>query len=171
MFGATRKCLAGMVSALTMTLVLVLMLAPTASAQGPVAHRVHAGGPDNCTAFGARPGCEANFSLLAIEFADGRVAGQYTDRSARGHGFQAVIDCLSIAGNDAWISGVIIQGTLPGGGDSAGLPVATRVRDNGTSAHDSPDEISYSFVGDDTPCTDQFNYPLFPVPQGQVVVE
>ena len=174
MFRITRKRLAGISSVLTM--VLVLVLGPTALATGPVVHHVSAGGPDACTFFGfTHPGCDGNFSLVANEYADGSVSGQYTDRFARGDGFHAVIDCLSVVGNDAWVSGVITSGifTDPDTGevfDLTGLPVATMVRDNGTSANDTADQISFSFLGDPTPCTEQVAYPLFDAPEGQVRV-
>lgn len=147
----------------------ILGAAITAHAQ--VVHRAHVGGPDVCEgAFGLEPGCNANFSLNALEFADGSVGGNYTDRFGDGDGFHAKIDCLSIDGNDAWVSGVITHGTL-GGADLAGQPVITRVRDNGTSANDPADELSFSFIGDGTPCYDQPDLALFSAPQGQVVVE
>ena len=165
-------------------LTLALMLVTAASAvQGPIVHRVSVGGPDS---FG--PGGDANFSLSAREYADGSVSGQYTDRFAQaigGGGFHAVIDCLSISddGNEAWVGGVITKGTFPDFPepgdvfDLTGVRVVTRVRDNGTSAKDPPDQISLSvfFIdGDPTPCTDQPTespfFDLFDVPQGQVKV-
>jgi len=177
MFRITRKRLAGISSALT--IVLALVLATTASAGGRVAHRVSAGGPDACIAFGfEHPGCDANFSLVGIVYADGSMSGQYTDRFANGNGFHAVIDCVSVVGNEAWVSGVITQGifTDPDTGDVfdlTGLPVATRVRDNGTSANDPADQISFSVIGEGfaVPCTDHPDYPLFDTPQGQVVIK
>jgi hypothetical protein len=174
MFKITRKRLAGISSVFTMALVLVL--GPAALATGPVVHHVNAGGPDACIFFGfPHPGCDGNFSLVAHEYADGSVSGQYTDRFAQGDGFHAVINCVSVVGNDAWVSGVITFGTFtdPVTGevfDLAGLPVATRVRDNGTSANDPADQITFSFLGDPTPCTAHLPYPLFDAPEGQVLV-
>lgn len=174
MFTITRKRLAGISSVFTMALVLVL--GPAALATGPVVHHVNAGGPDACIFFGfPHPGCDGNFSLVAHEYADGSVSGQYSDRFAQGDGFHAVINCVSVVGNDAWVSGVITFGifTDPVTGevfDLAGLPVATRVRDNGTSANDPADQITFSFLGDPTPCTAHFPYQLFDVPEGQVLV-
>ena len=152
---------------------LVVVLAAAVPANAQVIHRVHVGGPDICDAVGQKPGCDANFSLVALEFANGKVAGQYTDRFGDltgSGGFHARIDCISVAGNDAWVSGVITKGKL-GGVDLAGQPVITRVRDNGTSNNDPPDQISFSFIGNSTSCLSQPNLPLFAVPQGQVVVE
>ena len=91
MFRIPRKRLAVLSS--TLTIVLALLLATAASAGGPVAHRVSAGGPDACIAFGfPHPGCDGNFSLVGTVYADGSMSGQYTDRFARGNGFHAVID-------------------------------------------------------------------------------
>jgi hypothetical protein len=168
MFRITRKRLAGISSALTLTLVLVLILATTASAggKGRVVHRVSVGGPDLCDSFGLPPGCDASFSLSARLYADGSVKGQYTDQFGDGTGgFHAVIDCLSVDGNQAWVSGVITQGA------EVGRDVSTRVRDNGTSAKDLADQISFSFIGAGLTCTDTPDYPLFDVPQGQVKVD
>lgn len=170
MSGLTRRRLA-VWSALTMVLVLALVLTAVASAGSPIVNRVHAGGPDACEAIGfPHPGCDGNFSLSAKRYTDGSASGQYTDRFARGDGFHAVIDCLVVVGNDAWVSGVITHGTL-GGVDLAGLPVATRVRDNGTSANDPADQISFSFIGDARPCTTMVLYPLLAAPDGQVKVD
>ena len=159
-----------------MSLVLGLILASAAVAKGPVTHRVSAGGPDACVAFGfEHPGCDGNYSLVAVEYADGTVTGQYTDRFANGSGFHAVIDCLVVDGNDAWVSGVITQGsfTFPDGEvfDLTGLFFDSRVRDNGTSANDPPDQIGLSLLTEEQfPCTNQFDHELLDAPEGQVVV-
>lgn len=180
MFFMTRKRWVGISSVLTMALVLVLMLTSMASAAGPVVHRVSVGGPDACAGFPGgpfNPGCDANFSLVAIQHADGSVSGQYTDRFPQGDGFHAVVDCVSVDGNDAWISGVITQGRLTDADtgevtDLAGMPVSTRVRDNGTSANSTPDQIGYSIFGEGfaSSCLDQADAELFDAPQGQVKV-
>ncbi len=169
MLGITRKLMAAVSSAITITVVLVLALATTASAGSPIVHRVRAGSPDTCAAYGLPPGCNANFSLVATQRADGSVTGQLTDQFGRGvGGYHAIINCLSVEGKDAWVSGVIAQGTYYGE-DLAGWPVVVRVRDNGTSANDSPDQISWS--GIEPTCDQQPDFELFDVPQGQVVVE
>jgi hypothetical protein len=132
-----------------------------ASAQGPVLHRVSASARDPF----------ASFTLIAIIYADGSVSGQYTDQFPQiGGGFHAVLDCVSIVGNDVWVSGTIITGSADGQ-DLAGLPVATRVRDNGVSANDPPDDLSFSFIGDPTPCNEHVDYPLYTSPQGQVMIQ
>jgi hypothetical protein len=156
---------------------IALILTTMAWATGPVVHRVSAGGPDACVAFGAtHPGCDGNYSLTAIEYADGSVSGQYTDRFATGDGFHAVIDCLVVEGNRAWVSGVITSGrfTDPATGevlDLAGLYVLTSVQDNGTSANDPVDQISFSFIDFvETPCTETPDVDLLDAPEGQVTV-
>ena len=151
-------------------LALALLLVTAAWAMSPVVHHVNAGGPDACEAIGFdHPGCNGNFSVSARVYADGSVSGQYVDRFTRGDGFHAEIDCVSVVGDDAWVSGVITQGTL-NGLDLTGLPVATRVRDNGTSANDPPDQIGFSIIGDARPCTLHINYQLLAAPDGQVSV-
>ena len=156
---------------------MALVLTTVAFATGPVMHRVSVGSPDACVAFGAaHPGCDGNFSLTAIEYTDGSVSGQYTDRFANGDGFHAVVDCLVVEGNRAWISGVITSGrfTDPDTGevfDLAGLYVFTSVQDNGTSANDPPDQISLSFIDfEPIPCTEKFDVDLLDAPEGQVKV-
>ena len=158
------------------TAVLISLLVTTvAAAGGRVTQRVSVGGPDSC---GESPGCDKNFSLMAIKYSDGRVSGQWTDQWGGGFGgFHANIDCLIIEGNDAWVSGVVTQGVFhdPESGedfDLAGVPVSTMVRDNGTSANDPADQISFAFpegFGFQV-CTEQPAYPLFDAPQGQSVV-
>jgi len=178
MFGITRKRTTVVLMALTVALVLVLMLAATASAagKGPVVHRVSVGGPDACEAWGLSPGCDANWSLVAIQHADGSVSGQFIDRFWQGWGFHATIDCLYVEGNDAWVSGEITNGYF-GGEDRIGEHFSARVRDNGTSANDPADQFSYSHTGEGWEghphgtCLEQPDYELFDVPQGQVVVK
>lgn len=171
MLRITRKRVVATTSSLTVMVASILVGATMAWANGPVVHHVTVGSPDACIAFGfEHPGCDANFSLVANQYADGSVSGQYSDRFANGDGFHAVVDCLVVSGNDAWISGVITQGRFDGF-DLAGLEVVTRVRDNGTSANDPPDQISFSFIDTEVPdCTEQPDLLLFDTPQGQVIV-
>ena len=109
---------------LLVVLALTLLPVTAVSAKGLVTQHVSAGARDPF----------ANFSPTATIFADGSMSGEYTDRFPQiGGGFHAALNCVSIVGNDAWVSGVIISGTA-NGPDLTGMPVATRVRDNGTSA-------------------------------------
>lgn len=131
-----------------------------------VVHRVSVGGNDLDIA----ENTDANFSLVAIEYGDGSVSGQWTDQFGQGEGgFHAEINCLLVVGNEAWVSGVITSGGVPGL-DFTGLTVAARVSDNGTSANDPPDQISFSFIGNPFPCTAQRPFALQDMTDGQVSV-
>ncbi len=139
--------------------------------QSPVVHSVHIGGPDICEAFGLKPGCDANYSGSAVLRANGRVTGQFIDTfAAGGAGVHATIDCLHVAGNDAWLSGFIKHGSSPGGFDFTGLPIILRVRDNGVSAHDPDDAVSYSRIGNPTPCYMEPDLGLIDYVHGQVQI-
>ena len=105
------------------------------------------------------------------------MSGQYTDRFANGDGFHAVVNCVSVVGNEAWISGMITHGKWTDSETGevwnlAGEPVSTRVKDMGTSATSDPDQIGYSWIGDDwaDSCTVHADHELLDVPQGQVKV-
>ena len=173
--GFRRGRLAGLAVTLTMSMVLGLMLASVAvAAKGPITHSASAGGPDQCRAVGAKPGCDGNYSLAASQYADGSMSGQYTDRFGKFGGFTAVIDCLAVVGHDAWVSGIITSGFFrdPDTGerfDLTGLNLAAKVHD-GTPVGE-PDQASFSMLGDSAfPCTDHFDYSLFEVTEGQVIV-
>ena len=144
--------------------ILVLSAAPAAFAGG-VTHRVSAGGPDVCQSLDARPGCDGNLSLVAIQYPDGSVAGTLTDRGTGPFGLHGVIDCLSVVGNQAWVSGVVTVGPV-------GLAFSNRVLDSGTSANEVPDQISFVRVGSlAEPCTAHADLELLDAPQGQVTVK
>ncbi len=145
---------------------------PQANMAG-IAHRASVGGADSEL---YPPGTDANFSLVAIEWVDGRESGQWQDAFGSNGGIHVAVDCLSVSGNEAWVSGVITKGNL-GDIDLAGLPAITRIADNGTSADDPADQISYSWISptqfppyysDD--CKDQPDLPLFNTNNGQVKV-
>lgn len=132
-----------------------------------VVHRATVGGHD-ADLFG---NTDANFSLVAIEHGNGDVKGQWTDQFGQGEGgIHVTVNCLLVVGNLAWVSGIIKSGNV-GGVDVTGLPAITRVADFGTSKHDPPDAISFSFIGDPTPCTAAPPLPLLPMTDGQVKVE
>jgi len=157
-------------------------VAPTTQSNGtlanvgnPVVHRATAGGPDLCAAIGQKPGCDANFSLVALKRADGSVSGQYHDQFSPipgfgGFGIHVAVNCLVVIGNAAWVSGVITQSRFA---PIVGADALTKVVDNGTSANQPADQISLSFIGTGIPCTAATGlpFPLFSVPQGQVVVQ
>jgi len=149
----------------------------TASAPSPIVHRASAGGPDACFAIlGAPQGCDGNYSWTAAQFADGTASGHYTDRFARGDGVTGDIDCLSVAGNRAWASGVFTSGSFtdPDTGERfnlAGLHFLTSVQDNGGTASAPADQISRLVVDADVlDCSTQPDVEIFDAPQGQVIV-
>ena len=148
------------------TLALSVLLASSAARADGVQHAVSVGGHDQ-DLFGTT---DANFSLVAIQYGDGHASGQWTDQFGQGQGgIHVEVNCVFVQGNQAWVSGVIKQGTFAGA-DLSGLPVITLVQDNGTSANDPPDAISFSFIGVATPCTAAPALPLFPMTDGQVSV-
>jgi len=141
---------------------------PTASrsfGQGNgVQHRVSVGSHDFTD-----PGVDANFSLIAIQHADGSVSGQWSDQFGHGNGgLHVEVNCVEVLGNQAWISGVITQANDE---TFVGLRAGTRVADNGTSANDPPDQTSFSVVGALFDCHARRNYPLFPLSGGEVKVD
>src|SRR5262249_52205371 len=148
------------------TLALSVLLASAAARADAVQHQVSVGGHDQDPAGHT----DANFSLVAILYGDGHAAGQWTDQFGQDQGgIHVEVNCVFVQGNQAWVSGIIKQGNF-NGADLSGLPVITRVQDNGKSANDPPDAISFSFIGVATPCTAAPPLPLFPMTDGQVSV-
>ena len=150
-----------------LVVVALMILAVPAFGNG-VIHRLSVGSPDWC--YPDKPGCDANLSILAIEYADGRVKGELTDAWGNGGYYNAKIDCLVVDGNEAWVSGVITAGKSRSGYDLRGLHIFTRVKDMGTSANDPPDKLSWVAFGPKE-CTDMPDMQLFDAPQGQVIVK
>lgn len=148
-----------------------LGLAPQAN-MGPVVHHASMGGADVCEALGLPTGCDANFSLVANEYADGSVKGQWHDQFAGGSGIHVEVDCLNVVGNGAVVGGVITHATGVVEG-SEGQRALTAVRDRGTSANDPADALSFSFFPVGNLVCDDFvpnNFPLFGLTNGQVKV-
>ena len=140
---------------------------------------VSMGGADICEALGLPTGCDANFSLTAIEKADGTVMGQWQDTFSGGFGgIHVAIDCVNVIDNAAIVGGVITKGKV-GDTDVSGQYAITVVVDNGTSANDPKDQMSFSFFpaedffGNAT-CNDltldDFQGFLIDLTNGQVVV-
>ena len=145
----------------------------TANVANPVVNHVSMGGADVCEALGLPTGCDANFSLTANLFADGSVSGQWQDTFAGGgQGIHVAIDCLNIVGNGAVIGGVITNGTAAGA-DVSGQRALTAIVDNGTSANDPPDQLSFSFFpfpGLSCTTLTPANFPLINLTHGPIVV-
>jgi hypothetical protein len=147
-----------------------ILFCVTPSAQAQVIQKVSAGGADIVL---VPPGGDANFSLNAVKLANGTVKGQYEDVLKGGlqPGIHARVTCLSVRGNQAWVSGVITH-TPPGQEAFIGSGVATRLEDNGTSADEPTDRLSFTFypMSPDI-CNFQPDFPLFDVNNGQIKIE
>jgi len=150
------------------------------ASQGPIIHRVSVGGPDVCTGLGSKPGCDGNFSLIAIQRADGSVTGQMTDQYGPADGLHATIDCLlvqEIPGRipvalEAWVGGVVTRPDF-----QAGHRIVARMRDNSTTAANDPrpDVLSRGVVdpeeeGASSNCLDMPALGFSQMPQGQVTI-
>ena len=153
-------------------------VAPSAQvSQGPIVHRVSLGGPDICESFGATPGCDANFSLVAIQFENGQVMGQLTDQYGPADGLHAQIDCLQVrvvpgrTTLEAWVGGVVTRPAY-----QVGHRIIAWLRDNGTSDNDPrPDALSRGIVdpeeeGYSSNCHDMPLIGLGRLFQGQVTI-
>ena len=116
-----------------------------------------------------KPGTDANDSFIAVQYADGSVEGQWTDQFGHGNGgYHIAVNCVEVDGNQAWISGIVTQSPFE---EDIGQPAGTRVVDNGTSANDPPDQMSFSIVGVRFDCHAKRPYPLFDLSGGEVKVD
>jgi len=116
-----------------------------------------------------KPGTDANDSFIAIQYADGSVNGQWIDQFGHGDGgIHVAVNCLEVDGNQAWISGVVTQSPFE---DDIGLTAATRVVDNGTSANDPPDQMSFTRINPPFDCHARRPMLLFDLSGGEVKVD
>ena len=155
------------------TTVLFLLLSTAAFAAPPCAI-VTMGGADVDFPPGeaSPPNNDRNLSLIARLGCDGTVGGRLTDTWASEENItlHATLDCLVVEGDDAWMSGFLTKVTPAVIGDFAGVPVSIRVRDNGTSADDPPDQSSFVFLfAEAFECTEKPDYELFDL-HGQVQI-
>lgn len=134
------------------------------NSRGPAVHRVSAGGADVVA-----PGTDANWSMIAFQYADGSVSGQWSDQFGHGNGgFHATVECLNVVGKEAWVSGIAR------GGEFDGRRWMAHLRDNGTSARDPEDEISFSWLtlpNSVVDCHAPFPMELMPRSGGQVKID
>lgn len=87
------------------------------------------------------------FAFFARNNRDGTTSGQYQvdNQSAAGSKENGRVTCLEVAGNEAWIGGVITHSTIPG---REGTARVFRVVDRGDGS--PPDQASVLIVGDAT---------------------
>lgn len=131
-------------------------------AAGPVAHRVSMGSADVCAGLGLPAGCDANQSLVAIEFANGTVKGQWHDQFAGGVGVHVAVACVSVSGNQAWVSGTVTN--QPFAGENAII----QLEDNGQSG----DRASFTNgTANPDDCLGQPDLTLWDVTNGQVKIK
>jgi hypothetical protein len=147
--------------------VAAFLLGTTANAQVCAAVSV---GSTDVDILGGPPNNDRNLSIIAVKACDGTVTGQFHDASPS-IAVHAKVTCLEVDGNDAWIGGIVINVT-PASifGGITGIPILIRVRDNGTSASDPPDQASpFRRAGSGFECAsrDQ-NLPLYDLSNGQV---
>ena len=123
---------------------------------------------------GGPPNNWANLSFIAVLSCDYTVTGRLQDTFDGGvAGIHAELTCLVVEGNDAWMSGIITKVTPAAtfGDLLVGQPIGIRVRDNGTSANDPPDESSFLFFTlDANDCLNKPNAQLFDLNNGQVQI-
>jgi hypothetical protein len=132
-----------------------------------VVHSVSVGGHD--ADISLDPG-DKNFSLIAIQRSDGSSDGQWVDMlGGDAGGIHVDVDCVNVSGDSATISGIIKNGTV-NGVDVTGQRALTRVWDNGTSANDPPDAISFSFFPVGVTCSFAGSLPALAMTKGQVTI-
>jgi hypothetical protein len=148
-----------------LVLAVVLLSASEALAGRPV-HQLVGGGhiPDFLFA-------EMTVVLSARIDADGVATGQIEYH--RGEGYivlHGVVDCLSVQGNEAWVSGIVTQsnGTIPA---NLGLQFIFRIRDNGQGAN-VVDEWSGMWLTSPgwSACSAQGAFGLYPWDNGNFAV-
>jgi hypothetical protein len=85
------------------------------------------------------------FSFGAVRDADGSTTGQWQyDFRAAGFSMHGVVTCLTIAGNEAWVGGVVdrVFSDDPSDQDLVGVDMWWRSRDNGEGAGSPPDSTT-----------------------------
>lgn len=108
-----------------------------------IIHQVIAGGNDICEALGGEPGCDKNYSLVAIMHADGTVEGQLIDMWPDEYGgIHVEITCMIVEGNMAKVGGIVKKGRW-GEIDITGRSLVVFLKDNGTSNIDTSDQIAF----------------------------
>ncbi len=81
------------------------------------------------------------------------------------------VDCLTIVGNQAWLSGPARRFVLGGVEQPPGLYLIFRVEDNGEGANAPPDRASPAFSGPPMGCRLMPLFPLVPTANGNIQVQ
>ena len=115
------------------------------------------------------------YTQSAVQHADGTFSGEFELKSAQGTGLRihGQVVCFKVAGNTAYLAGVIDQSDTEGA--PAGAYVLWTVVDNGEGANSPPDLTSdfYAFLSYDLvtlQCTDGIDLGAFPVVNGNLQV-
>ena len=134
-----------------------------------VIHRASVGGHDVDISYD--PG-DKNFSLIAVQRADGSVSGEWTDMFGQGlGGIHVEVDCLNVSDDSATVSGIVKNGEI-NGVDITGQRALTRVWDGGKNTADGTDYISFSYTGPLLPnCSYAGPLPALVMTKGQVTVD
>lgn len=109
---------------------------------------------------------ERTVTFNIFKRADGTVEGWYHS-VARGPGgahIRVSMECLHVAGNEAWATGTVVAAVDP---NNIGRPYSVHFLDNGEGADAAPDEIGTErFVGYD--CTSEPDIPTRPLMIGNL---
>lgn len=133
-------------------------------------------GPSS-TGQGRIVGTDRVFAFNATTRPNGTVQGEGTlNRTDSGTRFKFSINCLSLAGNVATMSGTVTESNaFP---NSIGSPCWFRVKDNGEGANAPPDEITFWYFCPDGPtgcdvptCGSNANADLFSIEAGNIQVK
>jgi hypothetical protein len=132
-------------------------------------------GPSS-TGQGKIVGTDRVFAFNATTRPNGTVQGQGTlNRTDTGTKFKFDINCLSVNGNVAIMSGTVTESNAYP--NSIGLPCWFKVKDNGEGTNAPPDEITFWYFCDgsvacDVPtCGSDLGVGLYPIEAGNIQVK
>ena len=154
------------------------------STHGKVVHRVVIASKDNCEDESFPQGCKGNLSLVANEYEDGSVDGQWQDTfSDNGEGIHVKVDCVSIKFThigpitfaSAVIGGYITKGKIDGEDVTGQYAMASAIDLDYLIDDDAPNQedfVSMSYNGEYQDCNSvnmsMFSMDLFS--KGQVKI-